>query len=100
MATYNSIRSVKKDIKQSIVGAIDELLEDIRDDIKTLTPVDTGRARKGWRYTPRYRYKYSGTIIYNSVPYIVFLDKGSSRQNRKGIVQPAINKNIYKRKKI
>ena len=89
-----------RDIKSSIVVAVDDLLQDIKDDIKDLTPVDTGRARRGWRYTPKYKLHYSGKIIGNNVPYIVFLDKGSSRQNRRGIVQPAILKNINKRKRI
>jgi len=100
MATFSNYKDVVKHIKSSIVVAVDNLLEDIKDDIKDLTPVDTGRARRGWRYTPKYKAYYSGKVIDNNVPYIVFLDKGSSRQNRRGIVQPAINKNIYKRKRI
>ena len=100
MATYNNKKDIIKDIKSSIVLAIDNLLEDIKDDIKDLTPVRTGRAQRGWRYTPKYKAYYNGKIIHNNVPYITFLDKGSSRQNRRGIVQPAINKHINKRKKI
>ena len=100
MATYNTAKDVMRDIKSSIVVAVDDLLQDIKDDIKDLTPVLTGRAKKGWRYTPKYKLHYSGNIIGNNVPYITFLDKGSSRQNRRGIVQPAILKNINKRKRI
>jgi hypothetical protein len=100
MATYNASKDVIKDIRASVVLAVDELLEDIKDDIKDLTPRRTGRAMRGWKYSPKYRLHYSGQIIGNNVPYITFLDQGSSRQNRKGIVQPAINKHINKRKKI
>jgi len=100
MATFTKANDVINHIDSSIVIAIDNLLEDIKDDIKELTPVRTGRAQRGWRYTPKYKRYYSGKIISNSVPYITFLDKGSSRQNRRGIVQPAINKHINKRKKI
>lgn len=100
MATFRKASNVLRDMKASIRVAVDDLFEDIKDDIKDLTPVDTGRAQRGWRYTPKYKLGYSGSIIGNNVPYITFLDKGSSRQNRKGIVQPAINKHINKRKKI
>ena len=100
MATFSNYKDVVKHIQGSIVVAVDNLLEDIKDDIKELTPVRTGRAQKGWRYTPKYKAYYTGKVIGNSVPYIQFLDKGSSRQNRRGIVQPAIDKNINKRKRI
>ena len=41
-------------------------------ELKNATPVDTGRARDGW--------KVSGDSIENDVPYIEHLNEGSSQQ--------------------
>ncbi len=68
-----------------------ELLEEIRE----RTPVDTGRAQRGWRKQPA----PSGFVLENNVPYIGVLDKGrhmtnrgmrGSRQAPRGIVGPSL----------
>lgn len=64
-------------------------------ELKATTPIRTGRARNNWVNT------YDGSklgnggkinIARNKTPYIGVLDKGSSRQAPKGIVQPALQK--------
>lgn len=79
---------------------IDALISDIASQTKRVaqqnTPIDTGRARKGWT-TSRTR---RGFEIENSVPYIGFLEKGISKQAPKGILKPTVRKvagNIQRR---
>lgn len=60
------------------------LANDIFRSVKDLTPVDTGRAKRNWRLLKR-RFGY---VINNAVPYIVFLDKGSSKQAPRGMTTP------------
>jgi hypothetical protein len=52
-----------------------------------LTPVDTGRARAGWRYEDL---SDNQKRIYNQVEYIIFLEFGHSRQAPLGMVRIAI----------
>ena len=63
------------------------LANDIFRGVKDKTPVDTGRAKRGWRLLT----KRFGFTIYNMVPYTRFLEKGSSRQAPDGMIRPTIN---------
>ena len=64
----------------------DALLDRLRD----TTPVDTGRARAGWRATTaRYSRGEWRLTIENDVPYIVQLNMGSSRQAPRRFVETA-----------
>lgn len=88
---------------------IDLLNEKIETDLKTftneltqemrkLTPVQTGRAKRGWRQkTPRLNGGKTA-IIENRVPYSGVLDTGSSRQAPKGMVEPAVEKVLRRRR--
>lgn len=78
----------KTSLKKRLKGVIDEMTRDLAEEIRKTTPIDTGKARRGWRrsLTPK------GATINNSVPYISALEKGHSRQAPKGMIQPAINK--------
>ena len=58
--------------------------EDLHRDLVSGTPVDTGRAKKGWKRTK------DGSV--NRVPYIDELDEGHSKQAPNGITRPALNK--------
>ena len=89
-----------KDITSSLGRAVDELLTDINTQLVQATPKRTGRASRGWRYTPRYRLGYAGALIKNSVQYITHLDAGSSKQAPNGIVQPVLDRYIRRNKKI
>lgn len=83
---------------------------DIWNDVTTLTPVDTGRARASWNVSEEYAnlavkpesYNGSGkgavgrisgkqdVIISNNVEYIVFLEEGSSEQAPAGMTKLAV----------
>lgn len=63
--------------------------------VKDRTPVDTGRAKRGWAIARQGR----GYLIYNNVPYIGILDKGrhmtrrgmrGSTQAPKGMTKPTL----------
>lgn len=64
------------------------MTRDLTEEIRRKTPIDTGRARRGWRrtLTPK------GASIHNPVPYISHLENGSSSQAPKGMIKPSINK--------
>jgi hypothetical protein len=64
------------------------LANDIFRGVKDHTPVDTGRAKRGWRLLRR-RF---GFIINNYVPYIRFLEQGSSKQAPRGMVKPTLER--------
>ena len=60
------------------------------DRLQATTPVDTGRARAGWRATTaRYSRGEWRLTIENDVPYIVQLNMGSSRQAPRRFVETA-----------
>ena len=44
--------------------------------LKTVTPIDTGEARAGWIIKRGYKH----FILSNSVPYLKYLNEGSSQQ--------------------
>lgn len=65
------------------------------------TPIDTGRARNGWKHG---KIDFTYIEVYNEVPYVVYLEEGSSKQAPNGmlritmeeipqILQEAIDKN-------
>jgi hypothetical protein len=90
-------KKIFQDIEKSIERAVDTFFEELNTVAKSKTPVDTGRASRGWRYTRRYTVGYAGTLIENTVGYIGLLDRGSSRQAPAGITVPAIREVLSKR---
>ena len=87
----NSKKTIKKlvsDIDHDFNSMVDELYQNLR----RLTQIDTGQARAGWRKLNAKSKFESGPIINNRVDHITALDEGHSRQAAKGIVEPAINK--------
>ena len=74
------------DIKKSIILEIDKVAMAMVVDLKEATPVDTGKARDGWKYDP-----LSKTIS-NEVDYITDLNQGSSRQAPKWFVEMTLLK--------
>ena len=60
--------------------------EDVFKTAKRNTPIDKGRARRGWRKSKISK----GFSIANRVPYIGALEKGKSSQAPKGIIGPTV----------
>tara|TARA_Y100001937_G_scaffold58483_1_gene80230 strand:- start:5627 stop:5932 length:306 start_codon:yes stop_codon:yes gene_type:complete len=71
---------------------MDKLIKDVQkrtfQTARDLTPVRTGNARRNWTQDTT----STGFDVTNSVPYIVHLDKGSSRQAPRGISKPTARK--------
>ena len=67
--------------------------EDIRQVAQQNTPIDKGRARRGWKVKNKVsaiQTSSSTRTITNRVPYIDLLERGRSKQAPKGIVGPTI----------
>tara|TARA_R110000850_G_scaffold227485_3_gene352531 strand:+ start:228 stop:494 length:267 start_codon:yes stop_codon:yes gene_type:complete len=82
------MKSLQADIEKDLSSFTDELYQEI----KNTTPVQTGVAKKGWRKGKVNLDNSKSTIITNGVPYIDELNAGSSQQAPDGIVSPAIKK--------
>lgn len=68
----------------------DALASDYKSAVVPRTPIDTGRARRGWQ-------KRRDTVR-NDVPYIGRLETGYSRQAPRGFVKQALSTTIDKSK--
>lgn len=87
----SSAKTIFDHIETTLERVVDDLFKELNTIAKSETPVKTGRAQKGWRYTRRYSMSYSGTLIENRVAYIGILDK------RESIVHTAIRDSLFKR---
>ena len=93
MAINNDPRLAMASLKKEIKGDINSFFDDLHKELRKNTPVDTGRARRGWTKTTAEAGLdlAKGTIIlHNDVHYVQYLDKGSSGQSPRGIVEPSL----------
>lgn len=81
-----TVRSLERELDSFIGRMTDDLLVNAR----SLTPIDKGRARRGWRKEKTFRQ----TKVVNRVPYINELENGRSKQAPNGILTPAIRKTL------
>ena len=65
---------------------ISEIAQDTLDVARNNTPIDEGRARRGWRLENT----FEGKRIANRVPYIDLLEAGRSKQAPNGILGPTV----------
>lgn len=79
-----------KDIDKRSKNFIAAVMDDVKRVAQDETPVDTGRARRGWR-----RKKQE---VLNNVEYTPYLEDGHSKQAPSGIMMPTI-KEINRRYK-
>lgn len=85
--SFNSKKAIAG-IQKGIDQAVRSIATDVFKTIKRLTPVRSGRARRGWRLEKRSNAHYK---VHNRVPYINRLDGGYSQQARNGMTRPAIS---------
>ena len=78
----------KVDLKKAMKKVLNEVTNDLFQEVRQLTPVDTGRAQSGWNIVRG----GDTNIISNAVPYIEPLDKGHSDQAPEGMTKPAIQR--------
>ena len=81
-------RSLRPQLKKIEEKQARLLANDIFRGVKDLTPVDTGRAKRNWRLLRR-RFGY---LIRNAVPYVKYLEQGSSKQAPRGMVKPTLER--------
>lgn len=79
-------------IRRWLDDIVEQEKQHLKDDYKAAvvprTPIDTGRARRGWQSRT--------SEIRNSVPYIRKLEEGYSRQAPSGFVRQALSSTIDK----
>lgn len=94
MAKFRSARKAYADIEDSLNAVVNHFLDDFYKEVKKTTPIDKGRAKRGWRQRGKYDIARRGsqTVIENRVTYIGVLDEGSSKQAPRGMTDPAFRK--------
>ena len=89
-------------LSKALDEALNEIAEKIRDDAKSLVPVDTGALRKSIRIEKKGELQVSvvagdGGVINprtgREVDYAGYVEFGTSRMNPKPYMQPALEKN-------
>jgi hypothetical protein len=78
--------NLKKEINEQTNLAKDIIIKKLIKDLKEETPVDTGAARDGWKYT--------GKSIVNEIPYIDDLNKGTSKQAPSYFIEKTLLKSL------
>ena len=83
-------------IKQQVMSETARLAQQVFTEVRKNTPVDTGRAKQGWRK----RVDRETFEVSNAVPYVPILDKGrhmtprgmrGSKQAPRGIIGPSLD---------
>jgi hypothetical protein len=88
-------KGTMKELYSEVNRELDRFFDALNTEAKALTPVKTGRAKRGWRRAGNASIGQGATtevVITNPVPYIAVLDKGSSRQAPQGMFEPALKK--------
>ncbi len=89
MKVLRSAKAVNNSIGAWVERSVNLLAGVINTQAKTLTPVRTGRARRGWTVRDRFKLGRNARVIENLVPYIGILDR------RINIIQQASDRAIY-----
>lgn len=88
--TLRSADKVFQDITKFFGRSVEAVKDEAINIAKSLTPVRTGRARRGWKKRDKFKLgKNRLTLLENRVPYIGVLDK------RNPIIRPATDRAVY-----
>lgn len=82
--SVSGVRRVTIVLDETLEQTKEEVLNTLEAEIKKRTPIDTGRARRGWQ-------QRQTDTLRNDVPYIGRLEDGYSRQAPRGFTTQAIN---------
>lgn len=97
----SNLDAVMTRIQRELGKVSDRIAQTIFQEAKNNTPIDKGRARRGWTLKQG-RNPSTGNFverqhrISNRVPYVDLLERGRSKQRPRGIVRPTIE--AFKRK--
>lgn len=86
--------NIVKEFEPVVKKELDFLQNTYQTEVKKRTPIDTGRARRGWNKRSQGRDR----IVENKVPYIERLEGGYSKQAPRGFVKQALRATINKGK--
>ena len=84
------IKDLSANIEKFVAERIADTTEELYQGIRARTPVRGGRAQRGWERNQPSRERKEDGIIGNSVPYITYLEYGSSDQAPFGMVRVTI----------
>ena len=76
------------DLDKTVSRIIREVSNDLTKELRSRTPIDTGKARRGWRENIGRR----KATVKNQVEYISYHEEGHSKQAPRGFVKQSINK--------
>ncbi len=96
--TITGVPDTVAELEQKIDKFISATAQELKDQLVPRTPIDTGRARRGWQN----RQFAKTQVVENQVPYIGVLEKGRSKQAPNGFVNQAVSATVaeMKRKKL
>lgn len=96
--TITGSQETVAELQQKIDRFISAAAQELESQLVPRTPIDTGRARRGWQQRQS---GYSRTVE-NQVPYIGALEKGRSKQAPNGFVNQSVSATVaeMKRKKL
>ena len=90
-AKVSNIDAVMREVNNSYSKIVSAVSVDLHRELRDKTPVRTGRARDGWQNLKR----KDNVEIVNRVPYVDYLDKGTTKMKPsnkgRGIIGPALN---------
>lgn len=86
------LEQVTKDLQREVDQFKSFVLDTFQRQVVGRTPIDTGRARKGWQKRQN--------SVENQVPYIDRLERGWSKQAPRGFVKQAITATVNETKRI
>lgn len=83
----------------------DRIANTLLEEVRKATPIDKGRARRGWRKDKTANPTLSSSVerqikIQNRVPYIGLLERGRSKQAPNGIVRQSLSATLRNRRRI
>ena len=81
----DAAEGIKVDAKETFIV----LVADLFDRVQIRTPVDTGAARAGWQLD--WNSDFTEGVLFNTVPYIVYLEFGSSKKAPSGMLRVSLN---------
>jgi len=90
----NQSKITMKQLRAEIGHDFNKYINDFFKSLVKLTPVDTGRAKRGWvkNYNNQIGEKTSYILFTNRVPYSAVLDNGHSKQAPKGMFNPTLKR--------
>lgn len=87
------LKRIEKEVAKEASMSIERRIDFATENLKVVTPVDTGKARKGWYNKKEKNLQgFSQGIIANDVDYISILNRGHSSQAPRYFIEQVLSK--------